>query len=53
MRKKVKALKFSIDPITLTEGDLYDIGETVRDVTNEALQDFIQEHQTMLGALKA
>ena len=40
-RKKVKALKLAIDPITLTEGDLHDIGETVRDVTNEALQDFM------------
>ena len=32
-RKKVKASNLSIDPITLTEGDLHDIGETVRDVT--------------------
>lgn len=39
--KKVKASKLSIDPIILTEGDLYEIGETVRDVTNEALQDFM------------
>jgi len=35
--KKVKASKLSIDPITLTEGDLHDIGETVRNVTTEAL----------------
>lgn len=52
-RKKVKASKLDIDLITLTEGDLHDIGETVCDVTNEALQEFIQEHQTMLEALKA
>ena len=35
--KKVKALKLSIDPITLTEGDLHDIGKTVHNVTSEAL----------------
>jgi len=40
-RKKVKALKLAIDPITLIEGDLHDIGETVRDVTDEALQQFM------------
>ncbi len=50
-RKKIKALKLAIDPITLTEGDLHDICETVHDVTNKALQDFMQEHQTVLGAL--
>lgn len=43
-RKKVKASKLAIDPITLTKGDLHDICETVRDVNNEALQDFMQEH---------
>ena len=52
-RKKVKDSKLDIDPITLTKSDLHDIGETVCDVTNEALQDFIQEHQTLLGALRA
>jgi len=36
-RKKSKANKTSLDPITLTERDLYDIGDTVRDVTIEAL----------------
>jgi len=35
--KKTKASKTYFDPITLTEGDLYNIGETVRDVTIEAL----------------
>lgn len=52
-RKKVKASKLAIDRITLTKGDLHDIGKTIRNVTNEALQDFMQEHQTVLGALRA
>ena len=37
-RKKSKASKTSFDPITLTEGDLHDIGKMVRDITAEALQ---------------
>jgi len=41
----------AIDPITLTEGDLHDIGEMVCDVTSEALQYFMQENQTMLGSV--
>ncbi len=36
--KKVKGSKLAIDLITLTEGDLHDIGETVRDVTSDTLQ---------------
>lgn len=32
-RKKAKASKLDIQPITLTEGDLYDIGDTVIEVT--------------------
>lgn len=44
LRKKVKALKLAMDPITLIEGDIHDIGETVHDVTNDALHDFMQEH---------
>ena len=39
-KKKSKATKTSLDPITLTEGNLYDSGDTVRDVTAEALQQF-------------
>lgn len=39
--KKVKALKLSIDLITLTEGDLHDISKTVCDLTSEALQNFM------------
>jgi len=39
-KKKSKATKASLDPITLTEGKLYDIGDTVRDVTTKALQQF-------------
>lgn len=42
-RKKVKASKLAIDPIKLTEGDLYEIGETVRNVTKEALQEVMTE----------
>ena len=52
-RKKVKASKFSIDMITLIEGDLHDIDKTVHDATNKALQDFMQENKIVLGALKA
>lgn len=44
LRKKVKASKLAIDPITLIDGDLHDIGKIVGDVTSEALQDFMQEH---------
>ncbi len=51
-RKKTKASKTSLDPITLTEGDLHDIGETVRDVTAEALQQFEEQQQLVLGALQ-
>lgn len=51
-RKKVKASKFSIDPITLTEDDLHDISKKVLGVTSKALQNFTQENQIMLGALK-
>lgn len=35
--KKVKASKLSINLITLTEGDLHDIGKKVRYVTYKAL----------------
>ena len=52
-RKKVKASKLAIDPLTLTKGDLHDIGETVRDVTSEGLQEFMKEHQTVLEAIRA
>jgi len=37
-QKKVKASKLAIDPITLIEGDLYDIGDTVHEVTKEKHQ---------------
>lgn len=52
LRKTFKASRLSIDPITLTKGDLHDIDEMVHDGTNEALQDFTQEHETMLRALR-
>lgn len=51
--KKLKVSKLSIDPIILTEGDLHDISETMCDVTTEALQNFTEENQIVLGALEA
>lgn len=38
-RKKSKASKTSLDPITLIEGDLNGIGDTVRDFTTEDYPD--------------
>lgn len=46
-------MKFSIDLIALTEGDLHDINETIYDITSEALKYFMQENQIVLGALRA
>jgi len=46
------ASKLAIDLITLIEGDLYDIGDMVREVTKEALQEAMSEQQTVLGALR-
>lgn len=51
--KKIKATKLPVDLIILTEGDLHDIDKTMRNVTSEALQDFIQENQIVMGVLKA
>ena len=51
--KKSKASKTSFDPITLIEGDLHDIGEMVRDLTVDILQQFAEEHQMVLVALRA
>lgn len=42
-RKNVKATNTSIDPIMLTEGDLFDIDERVREVTKDALQEMRME----------
>jgi len=42
-RKKSKSSKTSLDPITLTEGDLNDIGDMVQDATAELLQQFNQQ----------
>lgn len=50
--KKTKASKLDGEPITLTEGDLYDIGNTVRKVTREALQEAMTEQHNVLGALR-
>lgn len=52
MWKKVKVSKLSIDSITLTKGDLHDIDEMVCDVTNDFLQDFMQENQTVFGVFR-
>jgi len=38
-RKKRKASKLSINPITLTKGDLYDIDETMHNATFEVLEE--------------
>lgn len=40
LRKKSKASKTFLDPITLTEGYLNNIDDTVRDATAELLQQF-------------
>lgn len=50
-RKKVKASKTFINPIMLTEGDLFDIGEIVCDVNKDALQEVMTQHKTLLGVL--
>jgi len=42
-RQKVKASKLTIDPITLMEANLYDIGETVCDVAKEAIDELMSE----------
>jgi len=52
-RKKAKASKLDIKPITLTEGDLYDISDTVREVTREVLEEVMTEQNTVLGVLRA
>jgi len=50
--KKTKASKTSIDPVMLTEGDLFYIGETVHDVFKVTLQEVMVEQNTMLGVLR-
>ena len=34
------------------EGDLHDIGKTVRDITSEAPQNFMKENYIVVGALR-
>ena len=50
--KKSKPSNTSLDLITLTEGDLNDIGDTVWDATAEMLQQFEQQQQQALGAIQ-
>lgn len=49
--KKTKASKLDGEPITVTEGDLCNIGDTVHKVTKEVLQEAMTEQQIVLGAL--
>ncbi len=42
-RKKTKVSMTSFNPITVTEGDLHNIRETVRDIIVEALQQFEEQ----------
>lgn len=42
----------SLDLITLIEGDLSDIGDTMQDVTAEVLQQFEQQQHQALGAIQ-
>lgn len=51
-RKKSKATKTLLDPITLMEGDLYDIDDIVRDVTMKSLQQFEKQKQVLVGAIQ-
>jgi len=50
--KKSKASKTSLDPITLMEGPLNDIGDKVKDATVKLLQQFKQQHQQALGVIE-
>lgn len=51
-QKKSKASKSSLDPITLTEGELDDIIDKVRDATTELLQQFEQQQRQVLVAIQ-
>jgi len=51
-RKKSKANKTSLDLITLTEDDLNDIGDMVRNATVELLQQFKLQQKQALGAIQ-
>lgn len=42
----------SLDPITLIEGDLNDIGDMVWDAITELLQQFEQQQQWALSAIQ-
>lgn len=51
-RKKSKATKTSLDPITLIEGELYEINDTVWDFTMETLQEFEKHYKILLMAIQ-
>jgi len=51
--KEDQVSKLDIEPITLTKDDLYDIGDTICEVTREALQEAMTKQQNVLGALRA
>lgn len=51
-RNNIKALKTSIDPITLTKGDIFHISKKIHDVTKDMLQEVIMEQNTVLGVLR-
>jgi len=50
-QKKTKASKLDRELVTLTEGDLGEIEDTVCEVTQEVFNEAMIEQQTMLGAL--
>jgi len=50
--KNMKATKSSLDPITLTEGDLDDIGDKVWGTTSELMQQFEQQQKKALSAIQ-
>lgn len=50
-QKKTNASKLDRELVTLTEGDLGEIEDTICEVTQEVFNEAMIEQQTMLGAL--
>ena len=48
-RNKVKETKRFVDPTMLIDGDMFDIGEIVREVTKDELQEMRMEQNTVFG----